>query len=82
MHHNVVVATYQFVDQTGVTNIALDQSKATLKQTLEGLPVSGVGQLVQHSDGRVRVFEHIADEVRADETRPRRSLEILSGESS
>jgi hypothetical protein len=41
MHHNVVVATYQFVDQTGVTNIALYQSKATLRQTLEGLAVSG-----------------------------------------
>jgi hypothetical protein len=69
MHHEIV-ALHQLVDQTGVADVAEDEGKAILGQTFERLQISGVGQLVQRRDGRIRLFEYIPDEVRADETRP------------
>ena len=57
-------------DRDFVGDVADHELHPVLGQPRQRLLGGGVGQLVQHRDGRIRVVEYIPDEVRADETRP------------
>ena len=56
------------VDQAGVADVTVDEPEAIGRQSVEGSAVAGVGELVEHGDGRVGVVDQVVDEVGTDES--------------
>ena len=49
--HHEIMAAHQFVHQTRIADVTANESETILWQTVERLPIPGIGELVQHRNG-------------------------------
>ena len=60
-HH--IGVSHQAVHQGGVGDVSLDEPEPVLRQVPKRGQVARVGQLVQHRDVVVRVFQNVVDKI-------------------